>query len=84
MNSTPPPTDGLGDGTQTTPFNIDVDVTTLSQHDAAEYRRELIHAIRHPGMEFDMAGDQEKIDLDAYWVKVKQLDTYLATFPVKI
>jgi hypothetical protein len=75
-----PPSDGLGDGTQTEAFSIMVDVTTLSRYQAAEYRRELIHAIYHPGTEFDMVGPQWKIDSDAYKRQVAKLDIYLATF----
>jgi hypothetical protein len=57
-----------------------VDVTALSQQEAAEYRRELLHAIHHPGIEFDMVGAQGKIDHDAYKRQVAKLDIYLATF----
>ena len=78
------PADGLGDGTTVTPIIINVDVTKLSQHDAAEYRRELIIAICHPGTEFDMAGGQGESDLDAYKAKLCEVETYLATFAEKI
>ena len=57
-----------------------VDITALSRYEAAEYRRELIHAIYHPGIEFDMVGAQGKIDHDAYKRQIAKLDTYLATF----
>lgn len=78
------PADGLGDGTTATAVSIDVDVTSLSQHDASEYRRELLHAIYHPGSEFDTAGAQYEADLAAYYKKVAEIDLYLDTFPEKI
>lgn len=76
-----PPSDGLGDGTQTTQTVINVDVTTLTQQEAAEYRRELLHAYYHPGTEYDMVGPQSKIDEDAYLAKINECDDYLKTFP---
>lgn len=57
-----------------------VDVTKLSREQASDYRRELLHAIYHPGIEFDMVGEQGKIDHDAYKRKVAELDTYLRSF----
>jgi hypothetical protein len=57
-----------------------VDVTTLSQHDASEFRRELLHAIWHPGIEFD---EWDNETLLVYKNKVDELNTYLATFPEK-
>jgi hypothetical protein len=80
----PEPADGLGDGTAVTPITISVDVTTLSQHDASEYRHELFNAIYYPGTEFDMSGGQGASDLKAYCDKLAEVDTYLATFPEKI
>lgn len=74
------PSDGLGDGTQSSPFSIDVDVTTLSHYEAANYRLELLNAIAHPGIEFDVSGDQGKIDLEAYQAKANELKTYLDSF----
>jgi hypothetical protein len=56
------------------------DITQLSRYQAAEYRRELLHALANPGLEFDMVGDQGKIDADAYKRKIAELDIYLATF----
>lgn len=61
-----------------------VQVTTLSQHDAAEYRRELIHAICNPGIEFDMAGPEFESDISDYRAQLVNVDAYLATFPEKI
>lgn len=78
------PSDGLGDGTGSTPFTINVDVSTLSQHDASEYRHELFTAIYNPGTEFDMSGAQGEIDLKAYCDKLAEVDVYLATFPERI
>lgn len=59
----------------------DVDVNTLSRYEAAEFRRELIWAIEHPGIEYDVAGPEYERDRKAYHDKVKELDVYLATFP---
>ena len=61
-----------------------VDVTSLSQHDASEYRRELIKALRHPGIEFDVLGKQGEADHEFYETKLKEVDSYLATFPEQI
>jgi hypothetical protein len=62
----------------------DVDVTSLSQHDASEYRRELIKALRNPGIEFDLAGEQGAHDREFYETKLLEVDKYLETFPEKI
>jgi hypothetical protein len=62
----------------------DVDVTTLNQHDASEYRRELIHALRNPGAEFDQVGPDGEADAALYTTKLKEVDAYLLTFDEKI
>lgn len=62
----------------------DVDVTTLTQYEASTYRRELIHAIRSPGMEFDMVGEMGEADEKFYKKKLEEVDTYLKTFPERI
>jgi hypothetical protein len=80
----PPPSDGLGDGTAVTPITINVDPTTLTQYQAADYRRDLIRAIYHPGTEFDMAGGQYESDLKAYKAQLQRVEAHLATFPEKI
>jgi hypothetical protein len=64
--------------------SLAVDVTTLSQHDAAEYRRELIHAIYNPGIEFDMSGPEFESDISDYRAQLVNVDAYLATFSEKI
>lgn len=79
-----PPSDGLGDGTQTTETIINVDVTTLTQQEAAEYRRELLHAYYHPGTEYDANSAQGAVDEAAYLAKIKEADDYLLTFKEKI
>lgn len=61
-----------------------VDVTALNQHDASEYRRELIKALYHPGIEFDVAGERGEADRKFYEAKLKEVDAYLLTFPEKI
>lgn len=81
---TDPPSDGLGDGTESVPFNITLDVTTLTQQQASEYRHELWNAIYHPGIEFDMTGKQGEVDLQAYTDQLARVDVYLASFPEKI
>ena len=62
----------------------DADVTTLSQHDATEYRHELIRAISHPGLEFDVVGKMGEADRKVYEQKLKEVDAYLQTFDEKI
>ena len=62
----------------------DVDVTALSQHDASEYRQELIRALYHPGIEFDVAGEHGERDKAFYQAKLAEVDTYLKSFPEKI
>jgi hypothetical protein len=76
------PRDGLGDGTATTQTDLStvVDVTKLTREEAWNYRRELRLALRNPGMEFDEAGPQEKIDGDAYRDQLRRVDDYLTTF----
>lgn len=75
-----PPSDGLGDGTQSEAFTIMTDITGLSEEQASDYRRELLHAYYHPGLEFDMEGAQGKIDSEAYLAQIRKVDVYLATF----
>jgi hypothetical protein len=60
-----------------------VNVPGLNQHDSAEYRRELIHALREPGMEFDMVGEMSDADRAFYKEKLKEVDAHLATFPTR-
>jgi hypothetical protein len=79
-----PPPDGLGDGNSATPIVIGVDVTTLTQKAASDYRQDLIRAIYHPGTDFDMVGAQGESDLVAYQTQLLLVDTYLATFEEKI
>lgn len=62
----------------------DVDVSALSQHDASEYRRELIKALRDPGIEFDLAGEWAERDKAFYEKKLEEVDAYLKTFPEQI
>lgn len=61
-----------------------VDVTSLTQHDASEYRHELIRALYNPGIEFDLAGEKGQEDRKFYEAKLKEVDSHLATFPEKI
>ena len=61
-----------------------LDVTTLSQHDASEYRRELITAIYNPGTDYDLIGDGRAADEAFYRAKLAEVDAYLKTFPEQI
>jgi hypothetical protein len=66
-----------------------VDVTTLSQHDASEYRQELYNVIYYehgidPGAELEVIASGSGADMEFYKKKLKEVDTYLATFPEKI
>ena len=57
-----------------------VDVGSLSQHDASEYRQELIKALHNPGIEFDLAGEHGEDDRKFYHAKLEEVDAYLKTF----
>lgn len=57
------------------------DVTTLSQKEASDYRQELIRALHHPGLEFDM---DDKTTEAAYKSQLEKVDAYLQTFDIKI
>jgi hypothetical protein len=57
-----------------------VDISSLSEQQAQEYRRELIEAICHPGIEFDMTGAEGADDLQAYRARVAEVDAYIETF----
>lgn len=57
------------------------DVTTMNQHDASEYRRELIHALYNPGCEFDMIGIKSEEDEKIYRAQLMKVNEYLSTFP---
>ena len=61
-----------------------VDISSLSQHDASEYRHELVRALYNPGLEFDMAGEHAETDRKFYETKLEEVDTYLQTFEEKI
>jgi hypothetical protein len=58
-----------------------VNVPGLTQFQATEYRRELIHALREPGIEFDLAGEHAEADKKFYEEKLKEVDEHLKTFP---
>jgi hypothetical protein len=77
---TSPPSDGLGDGTTTTEPDVTLDVTTLTQQEANDYRHELILAICHPGTDYDMTGPQFELDQDAYKDQLRRVEDYLKTF----
>jgi hypothetical protein len=64
-------------------FN-DIDVTTLTQQEASDYRHELKTAIYNPGIEFDILTRNADEDLKFFYRKLAEADVYLATFPEKI
>lgn len=80
MSDTSPPTDGLGDGTTTTPTVITLDVSTLTLKQAVDYRRELIRAICNPGTDYDMSGAQMEIDQAAYKKQLLAVEDYISAF----
>jgi hypothetical protein len=57
-----------------------VNVPGLNAYEAGTYRRELIHALREPGMEFDMVGEMSDADRAFYREKLKEVDAHLKTF----
>lgn len=61
-----------------------VDVASLSQEQAWDYRRELVHAIYHPGTEFDEVGQEGVDDEKAYRERLAEVDAHLATFSPQI
>jgi hypothetical protein len=61
-----------------------VDVTSLSQQAASDYRQELIRAHHNPGIEWDVVGEAGEADRKFYHDKLKEVNEYLATFPEKI
>jgi hypothetical protein len=73
-----PPSDGLGDGTQTTPTAITLDPSTLTLHQAVDYRRDLITAIWHPGTDYDEESAQGQVDHDAYKAQLVLVDNRIA------
>lgn len=61
-----------------------VDVSALSQEAAWDYRRELVHAIYHPGTEYDEVGQEGVDDEKAYRERLAEVDAHLETFTPKI
>lgn len=61
-----------------------VDVTSLTQQAASDYRQELKRALYNPGIEWDLVGEQGEADRKFYYAKLKEVDEYLQTFPEKI
>jgi hypothetical protein len=80
MSSTSQPNDGLGDGTATTPTVIHQDVDDLTLEQAVDYRRELIVAICHPGIEYDLDGPQMETDEAAYKQQLLKVEDYIGAF----
>lgn len=61
-----------------------VDVSALDQKAAWDYRRELIHAIRNPGLEYDEVGQEGVDDEKAYKDRLAEVDAHLKTFTPQI
>lgn len=80
MSDTSQPSDGLGDGTATTPTVITLDVSTLTLKEAVDYRRDLIRAICNPGTDYDMDGAQKAIDEAAYKAQLLLVEDYISAF----
>jgi hypothetical protein len=76
------PPDGLGDGTATTPTVITQNVDDLTLREAVDYRRELIHAICEPGIEYDESGKQKEVDEAAYKEQLVKVDNYISAFGI--
>lgn len=74
------PSDGHGDGTETTPTVIILDVSTLTLKEAVDYRRELILAICNPGTDYDMVGIQKDVDEAAYRSQLLKVEDYISAF----
>lgn len=58
-----------------------LDVTTLTQEQAHNYRQELIQALLNPGIEFDLVGGEGERDEKLYADQLLKVDEYLNTFP---
>lgn len=80
MADTTPPSDGLGDGTATTPTVITQDVSDLTLEQAVDYRRELIIAICNPGTDYESDGAQKEVDEAAYKKQLLQVEDYISAF----
>lgn len=80
MSDTSQPSDGLGNGTATTPTVITLDVSTLTLKEAVDYRRELIRAICHPGTDYDSDGPQKEVDEAAYKKQLLAVEDYISAF----
>jgi hypothetical protein len=57
---------------------IILDVKTLTQYQAADYRQDLIRALENPGTDFEF----DDVDSETqYRAQLEEVDKYLATFP---
>jgi hypothetical protein len=57
---------------------MSLDVTTLTQEQATDYRQDLIRALYNPGTDFEF----DDIDSETqYRAQLEEVDKYLATFP---
>ena len=63
----------------------DLDITTLTQQQASDYRQELYNVIfNQPEIELEVLAQRSGPDLDFYKMKMQQVDDYLATFTERI
>jgi hypothetical protein len=63
----------------------DVDVTTLTQKEASDYRQELYNVFFYaPGIEIEVLAQGSDADKAFYEKKLKEVDAYLLTFTEKI
>ena len=64
---------------------FEVNVTTLTQKQASEYRHELYNVIyNQPGIELEVLAQGSGADMAFYKRKLEEVDKYLATFTEKI
>jgi hypothetical protein len=77
MTTTSAP-DGLGDGSGTEPFTIDLDISGLTREQLSDYRHQLRLAIYYPGTDYDATGGQSVIDEAAYRAKLADVEVRLA------
>lgn len=80
MSDTNQPSDGLGDGTATTPTVIAQDVDNLTLSQAVDYRRELIIAICNPGTDYESDGAQKEVDEAAYKKQLLKVEDHISAF----
>jgi hypothetical protein len=62
-------------------MNIVLNVTSLTQEEASDYRQDLIRALHNPGTDYEF----DDVDSETqYRAQLQEVDKYLVTFPEKI